>query len=384
MRYLFCLLCSGAVTICSAQDLAFGRRMVDTLTSAYFQGRGYTNDGMKRAADFLAGEFRSYGLKPLSGNSFKQEFTYPANTFPGKMALTVNGQTLQPGRDFIVSPESRGVRASGRLAQTDSNQFLNRDHRLVLLVTDTLTWSAAPVEESYTAIEVRKRVLQGMPPERFVADIEQRFVKQFAAANVCGMVRGTRQPDSMIVMTAHYDHLGNMGSDTYFPGANDNASGTALLLNLAHYYGSHPQPYTMVFILFAGEEIGLKGSEYFVAHPLVSLQHIRFLLNTDLAGTGDDGITVVNATEFPKEFALMQQINEQQKLLTAIRPRGKAQNSDHYHFTEKGVPAFFFYTQGGIAAYHDINDRAETLPMNEHEDLFKLVVSFNKALMLAE
>jgi Zn-dependent M28 family amino/carboxypeptidase len=172
-----------------------------------------------------------------------------------------------------------------------------------------------------------------------------------------------------------------MGKDTYFPGANDNASGISLLLNLAHYYASHPAKYSIGFICFAGEEAGLLGSKYYTENPLVPLKNIRFLINTDLAGTGDEGITVVNATEFPREFAYMNAINDEDKLLIKIYPRGKAANSDHYFFTEKGVPAFFFYTMGGIKAYHDVFDKAETLPLNEHEDLFKLIVQFNQKLM---
>jgi Zn-dependent M28 family amino/carboxypeptidase len=198
---------------------------------------------------------------------------------------------------------------------------------------------------------------------------------------VCGVVKGTVKPDSIIFITAHYDHLGGMGKDTYFPGANDNASGVSLLLNLAHYYAIHPQKYTIGFICFAGEEAGLRGSKYFTENPLVPLKNIRFLLNTDLAGTGEEGITVVNATEFPKEFGYMNAVNDEGKFLVKIYPRGKAAISDHYFFTEKGVPAFFFYTMGGIKAYHDVFDKAQTLPLNEQEDLFKLIVKFNEKLM---
>ena len=67
--------------------------------------------------------------------------------------------------------------------------------------------------------------------------------------------------------------------------------------------------------------------------------------------------------------------------MVKINARGKAANSDHYFFTEKGVPAFFFYTLGGIKAYHDVYDKPETLPLTEHEDLFRLVVRFNERLM---
>jgi Zn-dependent M28 family amino/carboxypeptidase len=143
----------------------------------------------------------------------------------------------------------------------------------------------------------------------------------------------------------------------------------------------NPQPFTIGFICFAGEEAGLIGSKYFTENPLLPLKSIRFLTNTDLAGTGEEGITIVNATEFPKEFAYMNEVNDQNKLLVKINARGKAANSDHYFFTEKGVPAFFFYTMGGITAYHDVFDKAATLPLNEHEDLFKLVVKFNDKLM---
>ncbi|MNT70285.1 hypothetical protein D3C72_2086510 [compost metagenome] len=63
-----------------------------------------------------------------------------------------------------------------------------------------------------------------------------------------------------------------------------------------------------------------------------------------------------------------------------MHSRGKAANSDHYFFTEKGVPAFFIYTQGGIAAYHDIYDQARTLPLDHQEQLFELIVQFFKGL----
>ncbi|HSU52263.1 MAG TPA: hypothetical protein VLJ41_16770, partial [Segetibacter sp.] len=69
------------------------------------------------------------------------------------------------------------------------------------------------------------------------------------------------------------------------------------------------------------------------------------------------------------------------KYLVKINARGKAANSDHYWFSEKGVPAFFIYTMGGIKAYHDLYDVAATLPFNEYEDLFKLILGFNQKLM---
>ncbi|MBY0425016.1 MAG: M20/M25/M40 family metallo-hydrolase, partial [Cytophagales bacterium] len=189
-------------------------------------------------------------------------------------------------------------------------------------------------------------------------------------------IDGTHQPDSFLVITAHYDHLGRMGPSVYFPGANDNASGIAFLLEMADYFKNNPPKYTVVFIAFAAEEIGLLGSEYFVNHPLIPLENIKFLVNLDLVGTGDDGIQVVNSTIFTKEFAQLKSINDQENYFQTVKTRGKAANSDHYHFSEKGVPSFFIYALGGITAYHDINDTYEKLPLTKFKELFQLTLKF--------
>ena len=377
MIFCICLFASGAL---QAQDIAFGRKMLDTLTAPYFWGRGYTNDGMSKAATFLEAQFRSYGLEPIKGKSFLQSFSYPVNTFPGDMALTINGEKLIPGKDFIVAAETKSIHASGKLSHKDSVTYINRNDMFIVRLEDKLTMEVASEVADYSAVVIDKKSL-GSIPSSYEVSIDNKFVKDFAAANICGMVKGTEQPDSFIFITAHYDHLGGLGRETYFPGANDNASGVSLLLNLAHYYAQHPQRYSIGFILFAGEEAGLIGSKYYTENPLKPLKKIRFLINTDLAGTGEEGITVVNSSEFPNEFAMMNEVNDKEKLLTKINPRGKAANSDHYFFTEKGVPSFFFYTLGGIKAYHDVFDKAQTLPLNEHEDLFRLLINFNRKLM---
>ncbi len=363
-----------------AQDLKLARETLNMLTSKEFRGRGYTHNGMAKAADFIAGEFLSYGLKPMDGKDFKQGFSLSVNTFPGKMKVKVNGKQLIPGKDFIVLPESIGNKAKGQLQQKDSVTFVDPVNRILLKIKDKLTWSVAQQVQDYTGIEVDKKAFTDLP-KAVEIDIENEFVPEFNASNICAMVKGTSKPDSLIVISAHYDHLGEMGSETFFPGANDNGSGISFLLGLARYYAAHPQPYSVAFICFAAEEAGLVGSKYFTENPLIPLDRIRFLINVDMVGTGETGITVVNATLHQQEFALLNQINDAEKYLVKINSRGKAANSDHYFFTEKGVPAFFIYTQGGISAYHDVYDIAATLPFTEYNDLFKIFVAFNRKLM---
>ncbi|MEO3403183.1 M28 family peptidase [Mucilaginibacter sp. CAU 1740] len=367
------------VNIVSAQHTLFARKMVDTLTAPYFWGRGYTKDGVHKAADFLSAQLKSYGVKPMDGKNYFQPFSYPVNTFPGKMELSINDVQLVPGKDFIVSPDSRGVTGTGQLVKKDSTHFIDQQNRVIVSLEKKLTWSAEGRVLDYTLIQVDKNVLK-TEPATIKIDIENKLIPDFKTANICGIVKGTSKPDSVIMITAHYDHLGGMGDKTYFPGANDNASGISELMGLARHYAKHPLPYNVAFICFSGEEAGLLGSKYFTENPIIPLKNIRFLINLDLNGTGEDGITVVNASVYPKEFAAMQQINKENNYFVKVASRGKAANSDHYLFTEQGVPAFFIYTMGGIKAYHDVFDISKTLPLNKYAELFNLILKFNQSI----
>ncbi len=171
-----------------------------------------------------------------------------------------------------------------------------------------------------------------------------------------------------------------MGNATYFPGANDNASGVSVVLNLIRYYREHPPKYKMVFLFFAGEEAGLLGSKFLVNSKVLSLPKIKFLINLDLLGTGDEGIMVVNGSLYQEAFGTLNKINQELKLVPEIKKRGKAANSDHYWFTEAGVPCFFIYTMGGIKAYHDVFDKEETLPLTRYKEVFLLLTLFSDQL----
>jgi hypothetical protein len=357
------------------------KRIVETLASKSYFGRGYTKHGMARAARFLEREIREIGLAPLDGKDFRQPFSYPVQTFPGKMEVSLNGHVLVPGVEFIVSPGAKGGVASGELAAKagSTTDFVDPSGNVTVSLKDKLTWSVSQKVNPTTLISVDRAKFREVPTH-FAFDIETKFVPVFKAKNLAAVVRGTARPDRYLVFTAHYDHLGGMGAETYFPGANDNASGVSLVLELAKYYAAHPQPYSIAFIFFAGEEAGLVGSKYFVEHPTIDLKKVRLVINFDLEGTGEEGATVVNATEFPAEFAVLQKINADGNYLKQIGARGRAANSDHYWFTEHGVPAFFMYTMGGIKAYHDVFDRSETLPLNKIDDVFALTLKFGQKI----
>jgi len=96
----------------------------------------------------------------------------------------------------------------------------------------------------------------------------------------------------------------------------------------------------------------------------------------DLMGTGSEGAMIVNGTVYKNHYSSLEKINDIKSYLPIIKKRGKAANSDHYWFSEKGVPSFFIYLMGGIKAYHDIHDISTTLPLTKFEDSFRLIRDF--------
>jgi hypothetical protein len=384
---------------------------IKKLTSPSFHGRGYYKKGDIKSAKFIRKEFKKTGLLPVNGNYF-QEFSFPVNTFPGKTAATLGEQKLVPGKDFIVSPACPSVKGKFNLIKVTvplpdfssrdySNTFiLINKHGLdsasstkldslsrfppkvkgVVIVEPTkLTWSVSQKVSDKVFIQVLKDSF----PESSTSitlNIQNKFIPSYPTYNVMGYVPGTTNADSFIVFTAHYDHLGRMGKKALFAGANDNASGTAMIMDLARHYvkPGNRVGKSILFIAFAGEEAGLVGSKYYSENPPLPLDKIRFLLNLDLMGNGEEGMMVVNGSVHEQEFNLLDSINTKHQLLSTVGKRGPAANSDHYWFSHRGVPAFFLYTLGGSKAYHDIYDVAENLPLTEYEDVKELLMEFVK------
>ncbi|NJM26537.1 MAG: hypothetical protein HC859_14725 [Bacteroidia bacterium] len=107
-----------------AQDIEYAKHVVSTLASAEMAGRGYVNNGDGKAAAFIAAEFEKLKLKKF-GNDYYQPLTFPVNTFPGRMELTINGKKLVPGVDFIIDPASGPVSGSFDAVSLSANDLLN-------------------------------------------------------------------------------------------------------------------------------------------------------------------------------------------------------------------------------------------------------------------
>lgn len=417
---LLLVVCLSQVAVHS-QANDYARYIVDTLASSAFFGRGYVNDGVNLSAEFLAQEFEKTGLKKVK-RKYEQGFNIKVNTFPGEMILKINETELIAGKEYLVDPLSSGINGHfeavvvqkeelkdpgtfKNIVNTSAGKFIILDERnyvkesaeedkklieyvnfikyntqlasrgTIILTSEKLVWSPANVQLSKPVFIVSKE-MELKNPTSVAVHVDAQFQEKFRTKNVIGIIEGKEIPDSFIVLTAHYDHLGMMGKEVYFPGANDNASGVAMLLSLAKYYMQNPPAYSVVFIALAAEEVGLLGAKHFVQYPLIDLGKIKFLLNFDLAGTGDDGIKVVNGSVYRDKFDLLTDLNEQHNYLSSINIRGEACISDHCMFYNKGVPCFYIYTLGGISEYHNIYDRAETLPLTEFADYKSLMIDF--------
>ena len=426
MKLYLLLFCSlPFFSVGQAVELEYARFVLDELCKPAYAGRAYVKDGERKAATFLAEEFRQAGLQSLTDESFQQHYFVNSNTFPSKVVVKQKGK-LTPGIDFLIDAKSKGVNGKfdckhlpyevladpgqladflsqnqGKILVIDESEFISddgekmkfleaallelqcADHPLmaiagiIVLTENKLTWGPSPIQ--------CKRLLLYIKKQKFYSDtksiklnIKNEFLTKVRSQNVIGFIEGKEHPDSLIVITGHYDHLGTMGKKAYFPGANDNASGIAMLLSLArHFAQAKNQPdKSMLFICFGSEEIGLLGSKYYTEHPLLPLSNINFLINLDILGTGDDGIMVVNGTIHKQEFQKIKELNREQDYLKDVKVRGEMCKTDHCYFHEKGVPSFYIYTLGGVAHYHDVFDKASTLPLNEFTDLKRLLINF--------
>ena len=420
--FLFsCLAFASFVPVeCRAQKLNAEQRAlkheISSLCSPTLAGRGYIARGAEKAGKHIAKEFREAGLiAAASDSSFYQYYSFPVVTFPDSVMISFGKKALVSGEDFLVDPSANSYHGNLRMKRVNlgalkdsaaweyAKRKLNDRNVFLLEGTDSLcrllkihpsqlsellprgayiipqkgkmNWSVSTDMVASTVLYVQDSVLPKRA-RKVRVDVNSRLNPSVKNSNVIAMVPGTRIPDSFIVFTAHYDHLGKMGYEATFPGASDNASGTAMLLRLAAHYAKNPAPYSMLFIAFSGEEAGLKGSSYYVEHPTVPLEKMRFLINLDIMGNAQDGITVVNATEHPAQFSLLEQLNKKGSYLPQIRSRGKARNSDHYYFSEAGVPAFFIYSNGGPGYYHDVFDRPNSVALTNIDKVMQLLKDF--------
>lgn len=193
--------------------------------------------------------------------------------------------------------------------------------------------------------------------------VQTRYQPAAKTWNVVGVLPGrdSQLRSETVVLGAHLDHVGCQAGQALFPGANDNASGSAAVLEIAEAFtqgGAQPQR-TMVFVLFSGEEQGLIGSTFYCEHPVRPLDATVAMLNFDCVGFGD-GIKVGGGKSAPLLWGKARQLDadHDNKMVMATWGNGGA---DATPFHERGMPTLYFVTTNSYTHLHQTSDRVETL-----------------------
>lgn len=190
--------------------------------------------------------------------------------------------------------------------------------------------------------------------------------------NVIGYLPGkdAKLKDEYIVLGAHYDHLGLGGPsskselrNTVYHGADDNASGTAALLEIGEKLAAHRNDLkrSVILVAFGAEEQGLLGSAYFTAHPPVPLSQIKLMVNMDMVGRLNDKEQVYmgGAGTFPNGMVLMDSTGTALGLHPVVNA-GSVGGSDHVSFYKKGISVLGLHT-GGHPQYHTPDDTLDKI-----------------------
>lgn len=185
------------------------------------------------------------------------------------------------------------------------------------------------------------------------------------ARNVIGLLEGTEHPDEYIIIGAHYDHLGygkfgslyDRDTTSIHNGADDNASGTAGLLELAQYFSRQPPNKSLLFIAFSGEEMGLLGSQHFVENPTVDLDNAVAMLNMDMIGRLTDNNLLIFGTGSSDSWEeIINSVNSDSLNIDMV-PDGTGA-SDHTSFYNRDIPVLHYFTDTH-ADYHRPSDDPE-------------------------
>lgn len=198
--------------------------------------------------------------------------------------------------------------------------------------------------------------------------------------NVMAMIKGSEFPDEVVVVSAHYDHLGMDENGEIFNGADDDGSGTVAVMQMAQAFKKaqekgHGPKRTVLFLHFTGEEIGLMGSNYYTTNPIFPLKNTVANLNIDMIGrtdhfhtNGNPYIYLVGSDRLSSEMDSV--VNRQNRKYTKLNlnykynderdPERLYYRSDHYNFAKHGIPVTFFFS-GLHDDYHKITDTADKI-----------------------
>ena len=353
--------------------------------------------------------------------SYMQHFIHPLNAQRGPVKLAVDGKELRHTIDYTLKEFSPTYKGELEVVYLD-DKYLDPDtfckhmdsgkyrNKAVVLNWDRFcetmfTFPGIEVYKTYFVplknvgalicrgsellpyFKSRNHFNTPMPvfitDSSFPMDAKRVYIETTAemvdndAHNIIAYIPGSKHPEKHFIIACHYDHLGVCG-DQIFYGANDNSSGTAMLLNLMRYFKANQPEHSVVFAFFDAEENNLLGSFFYADNPLLPLEDIKFFLELDMIG--DNGETIYCQISDPAEegLAMLDKINSSMERPFAEFDRHPIDDyADHYPFALKGVPAMYMELNGDTNKnYHSPRDTYENFYSCNYERIFTLVTRF--------
>jgi len=418
---------------------------IQFLASDDLQGRLPGTEGAEQAAQYIAGEFDSYGLTPMGdGSGFFQNFNIADWVFINtrKTVLNINGEALEVNSDFYPMPQSANKIAESSVVYVgfgiEAPELKHNDYKKLkadklkgnIFVMDISSPDGIHPHSAYLAYHnINKRIelaiakgavgvilvnqgeMASDPDIKFRAinslGIPVIFLKSIPlngkwkkmekvtmgvkmketsvlAKNVVGFV--DNQAATTIIIGAHYDHLGwgadnslYKGEPEIHNGADDNASGTAGVLELARYYSRNKdfKKANLLFIAFSGEERGLLGSSYFVKNTEFSLIPASYMINMDMIGRMEgDELAISGTGTSPEWDKTLEMVNCG---LTFKTTKSGVGPSDHTSFYNVEMPVLHFFT-GTHDQYHKPTDDFELINLEGELRILNMIIALNEVV----
>ena len=406
---------------CSSQKAAVGPNMqrleenlkvhIQYLADDKLEGRRAGSNGEKLAMEYIAAQFRSAGLAPKGTAEYFQAFDIrEGRQINEGTSLIINGTSLDPAKDFFPFPFSANKKMEALpsiavqeadmpwfydlkdiLDENKNNPHFNlseyvynnakkasdRGASAIILyntsaIEDKLVFNAKDKSEKLPipVIYIQKDIAQKFFTDQSVT-IDLRLQtdlgeKKRLGHNVAGYI--DNGAPSTVILGAHFDHLGygedgnsmhRTGEKAIHNGADDNASGTAALIELARIIKtSEPTGNNYLFLAFSGEELGLFGSKYFTENPTIDLKSVAYMINMDMVGRLNDSsrtLTIGGIGTSPVWGETLPSISH--SAFTIKYDSSGTGPSDHTSFYRKDIPVLFYFT-GLHQDYHKPTDDA--------------------------
>jgi aminopeptidase YwaD len=298
-------------------------------------------------------------------NSYPREKANVAAQHGAKAILFVSFPNDKEPQELIASV----LHGSG-----EQNENFPQLHISINAADDLLSGTGYTLKDLQTLIDSTKNPYSLELKNKAHITATAEYTHAAPVKNVAGVIHGSDPllKDEYIVIGAHLDHVGSQAGEVLFPGANDNASGSAGVLEIAEVFikNNIKPKRSVIFVLFASEEQGLNGAQHFVKHPPVPVDKITAMINMDCIGYGDS-IRIGNGNSSPVLWNMIRDIDKQ-NFNMMVESTWKGGGADAAPFHEAGVPAAYFVTTNSYKHLHLPTDTVDTLNGGLFEKMVRL------------